>query len=453
MQMHTPTMSARTPSMTSVDRDKEKATDALSDAESQHISEQPAEAAVTYPEGGLEAWTVIFGASLSFFATFGFVNSYGVFQDYYQTTLLNKSSSSTISLIGAIQLFIMYGGGPVVGRLYDAYGTDVLIPVGSLITVFSLMMVSLAQENQPYQLFLSQGILFGIGISLIFNPALAVASHWFKRKRAYAIGIVAAGSALGGVVYPIMLQRLIPRVGFGWAVRIAAFLTLACLGVGCLTIRTRLPLSRRVSLRGLIDLDGFRELDYVLTGIGSFLVFYALFTPYFYMELYADSQGVSSNIAAYLLPIINAWGVPSRVLPGMLADKFGALNVLVPCTLVCGIFVLGLWLTAHTAASIIVFSSIYGLCIGAFVSLLPAHVASISPIEKFGARLGSIYMLVAISTLVGTPTAGAFVKTTDQSHFNNLIVFTGVLIVVGGVLLALAGVAARRKRHSTGGRA
>ncbi|OCH92770.1 MFS general substrate transporter [Obba rivulosa] len=433
-----------------MNQDMEKSTD--SDSELQRVSEQQADIGpVTvepHPEGGLQAWTVIFGAALSFFATFGFVNSFGVFQDYYQTTLLNKSSSSTISLIGAIQLFFMYGAGPIVGRIYDAYGTNILLPLGTVITVFSLMMVSLAQENKPYQLFLSQGILFGIGISLIFNPALAVASHWFKRKRAYAIGIVAAGSAMGGVVYPIMLQRLIPRVGFGWAVRIAAFVTLVCLGVGCLTIRTRLPLSRRVSLRGLVDLDGFRELDYVLTGVGSFLVFYALFTPYFYMELYAESQGVSPNISTYLLPIINAWGVPSRVLPGMLADKIGALNVLVPCTLICGIFVLGLWLTAHTTASIIAFSSIYGLCIGAFVSLIPAHVANISPMEKFGARLGSIYLLVAVSTLVGTPTAGAFVTTIDQSNFDNLIIFTGVLILVGGLLLLLAGLAARWKKHS-----
>ncbi|EMD37082.1 hypothetical protein CERSUDRAFT_51719 [Gelatoporia subvermispora B] len=401
-----------------------------------------------HPEGGLQAWTVIFGASLAFCATFGFVNSYGVFQDYYQTTLLTESSSSTISLIGAIQLFFMYGFGPIVGRFYDAYGTSVMLPVGSVITVFSLMMVSLTQENKPYQLFLSQGILFGIGISLIFNPALAIASHWFKRKRAYAIGVVASGSAIGGVVYPIMLQRLIPQVGFGWAVRIAAFVTLVCLGIACLTIRTRLPLSRRVSMRGIIDFDGFRELDYLLTGIACFLVYYALFTPYFYIEVYANTEGVSQNVSNYLLPIINAWGLPSRIIPGLLADKFGALNVLVPCTIICGIIVLALWLTAHSAASIIVFASIYGFCIGAFVSLVPAHVANISPMDKFGARLGSIYLLVAVSTLVGTPTAGAFVKTLDQSHFNNLIIFTGVLILVGGALLAVSGFAAWWKKRN-----
>ena len=49
----------------------------------------------------------------------------GVFQDYYQTTLLSHSSSSTIALVGAIQLFFLYGGGPIIGRIYDAYGTSV----------------------------------------------------------------------------------------------------------------------------------------------------------------------------------------------------------------------------------------------------------------------------------------------------------------------------------------
>ncbi|KAL6306977.1 hypothetical protein BKA93DRAFT_728656, partial [Sparassis latifolia] len=103
-----------------------------------------------FPEGRWEAWTVVFGGFMVFVASFGVMNTYGVFQDYYSSTLLTKSSSSTISLIGAIQIYLLYRAGPVVDRIYNAYGTTVIIAVGSFQTVFSLMMVSLAQENQPY---------------------------------------------------------------------------------------------------------------------------------------------------------------------------------------------------------------------------------------------------------------------------------------------------------------
>ncbi|KAI0922957.1 hypothetical protein AcV5_009814 [Taiwanofungus camphoratus] len=431
-----------------MDSDLEKKSETAEGSQSQPLAPPESE----FPEGGRKAWSVVFGSFLAFIASFGMVNAYGVFQDYYSTTLIPKSSSSTISLIGAIQLFFLYGAGPIVGKVYDAYGTSILIPLGSFLTVFSLMMVSLAQHDQPYQLFLAHGLLFGMGIACLFNPALAVIGHWFKRKRAYAIGIVASGSSVGGVFFPIMLQRLIASVGFPWAVRAAAFICLGCLTGSCLLIRTRLPPSRNLSLRGLIDLDGFRDWKYVLAGIGAFLIFYAFWNPYFYIEIYADYQNVRHGLAIYLLPIINAFGLPSRIIPGILADRFGCLPVLVPSNLIASIFVLALWLPSRTASQITAFACMYGLFTGAFVSLLPAYVYTISPIEVYGARLGSMYMLVGVAGLVGTPTAGAFLKSADQAHFNGLIVFTGVLVLAGTAFLGVVGVVtemqARRARKT-----
>ena len=49
-------------------------------------------------------------------------------------------------------------------------------------------------------------------------------------------------------------------------------------------------------------------------------------------------------------------------------------------------------------------------------------------------------MVVAVATLVGTPTAGALLKTTDDTHFTRLIVFSGVLTLAGTIILAAAGV-------------
>lgn len=52
-------------------------------------------------------------------------------------------------------------------------------------------------------------------------------------------------------------------------------------------------------------------------------VFYAIFIPYFYIQIFADFYGVPNEYAIYLLPIINALGTPSRIIPGMMADRWG----------------------------------------------------------------------------------------------------------------------------------
>ena len=43
-------------------------------------------------------------------------------------------------------------------------------------------------------------------------------------------------------------------------------------------------------------------------------LFYALFVPYFYIQIYANFRGVSPNMSNYLLTILNAMNIPSRVL-------------------------------------------------------------------------------------------------------------------------------------------
>lgn len=72
-------------------------------------------------------------------------------------------------------------------------------------------------------------------------------------------------------MFPIILEQLIPVVGFGWAVRIVAFVIMGCLIIACLTIRTRLPLSGHMSIRTAVDLAGWRDPRYALATIAAFL--------------------------------------------------------------------------------------------------------------------------------------------------------------------------------------
>ena len=143
--------------------------------------------------------------------------------------------------------------------------------------VLGLMMASLGRSY--YQLLLSQGFCIGIGAGCIFIVSVAIIPQYFSTKRAFAIGIAASGSSLGGVIYPIVFHELQPVVGYGWATRIMGFIALATLSIPCACIRLRvLPLPRK----SLIDFSGFKEPPFALFCLASFVGFIGLYVPFFF---------------------------------------------------------------------------------------------------------------------------------------------------------------------------
>ncbi|KAF4472878.1 hypothetical protein FALBO_225 [Fusarium albosuccineum] len=384
-----------------------------------------------FPDGGLRAWTVVAGAWAANICSFGWIN--WVFQAYYQETYLKGYSPSAISWIASLELAILFGGGFFVGRIYDKYGPRWLLAVGTFFHVFGLMMASLSTKY--YQIILSQGICSPIGICCLFTPAVACVTTWFQKRRGLAMGLVSAGSSLGGVFLPIMFNRLIDEIGFPWAMRVCAFLILALLLFANATITTRLPPSPApLPIKGFFK--PFTERAYVFTVASAFMYFLGLFVPINYIAAQATQLGMSQDLAQYLIPILNAASLFGRILPGIAADKLGAYNTQTVMAFFSSILVLALWLPASSNAALIVFAALYGFGSGAFVTLCPTLMAQISPIREIGLRNGMQFGVLAIPALISNPIGGAFIAS-DKGGYTHVKIWTGVILMAGACMYAL----------------
>lgn len=110
--------------------DKEKSIEPTADQISEELStheKQPIPDATfdDFPDGGIKAWSIAIGTSLVLFCTMGMINTYGVFQAYYQTHQLANVSPSDISWIGSLQVFFLFSSALVGGPLFDRYGAKV----------------------------------------------------------------------------------------------------------------------------------------------------------------------------------------------------------------------------------------------------------------------------------------------------------------------------------------
>ncbi|RKL37985.1 hypothetical protein BFJ72_g7445 [Fusarium proliferatum] len=383
-----------------------------------------------YPEGGREAWLVVLGGWCGLFCTFGLVTCVGVFLEHYQTGPLKEYSSSTISWITSLQVFIQVGGSAVWGRVYDSYGPRWLLLIGAPVYVFGIMMLSLSGEY--YQILLCQSVVSSLGSGAVFSASLTSTTSYFLQKRATVFGIVNSGSSAGGIVLPIMLSRLFKMIGFGWTIRLVGFLFLGLMSISCLLIKSRLPPKPRPF--AVSDYQRcFKEPVMILTMLGGFLFFWGMFLPLNYIIVQAKASGVSPDLVPYLLPLINGISLIGRLTAGALADKIGNFNCMLIITGFTGVLTLALWIPgSQSTGAIMAYAVAFGYGSGGYVSIFPACVSSVSPIAEIGTRIGLASLINAFGALTGSPLGGALIS--DKSGSGNS--FMGLQLFCGCTMIA-----------------
>ncbi|KAJ7639243.1 MFS general substrate transporter [Roridomyces roridus] len=383
----------------------------------------------------------------SFTATFGNMQSFGVFQDFYTRIYFPDESPSTVSWIGSIQLALQFILGVVSGKLFDKGHFRLLMISGSLLFLFSSFMLSLVKPHHLYQALLSQGFGMGIGSGLMFLPALGLSSHYFRRRRAVAMGIMISSGSFGGVIYSILLNKILPRedLGFPWAVRFVAFINLVLLAVANLIMKPR-PLARGSEPVDMGQI--FRDGPYWITVFGLFLGFLGVFIPYFYLQLFSFTQGVDSKFLTWVIPILNAGAMAGRLMPSFLADRYGPLNVIVPSAFISGAIMWAL-LGVRNIAGVTVFALIYGFVSGAFLSLTSPAVAAFSTsptMNDIGLRIGISCFFIGFALLGGNPIAGRLLDAPSYTWWRPLT-FASVVMLTGSVLILYARQAVVKRRN------
>lgn len=233
------------------------------------------------PDGGTMAWTQVVGGWLVLFTCWGYINSFGSFQSYYTTGALPGHSASAISWIGSVQGFLTTAIGAVAGRALDAGLFRPTFAVGALLQLAGIFAMSASDSPKYWQLMLTQGILTGLGSGILFTPTIALVATWFGKRRGMAIGLATTGNSVGGMVYPLIVRELIPKVGFAWTVRALGLVNLVCLGVTFTIMRSRLPPRRSGPL---VEAKAFTESVYASYVAGLFFFVWASNYTFYYVS-------------------------------------------------------------------------------------------------------------------------------------------------------------------------
>ncbi|KAK1980824.1 monocarboxylate transporter [Colletotrichum cereale] len=372
------------------------------------------------PDGGFQAWLCVAGSAAGYFSTFGWINAVGVFQEYYQRVPLRNYPPSTVIWIAASENFFLLFTGPFAGNLLDSYGPTLPLCIGTGLHVFGLMMASLSTTF--YQIILSQGICSAIGTGFIFNPAAIVVNS--------SVALSSAGASAGGIVFPVIVNRLLPKVGFAWAMRTCVFLILGLMMFTIYAVRlpykpVKRPVTRTLARRML-------QPSFVLLTLSVFAFWLGAFLPVTYMAENATNHGLDVGLAQYLVSIYNAGALAGRLTPGIIGNKVGYFNLVAVAMAVTSILTLALWIPASTIPSLIAFAVLFVWGSNALIGMLPILIAAVSDPRELGLRGGVCYGVIAFSILAGLPIGASLIK---NDNYDNMKIFSGAVVIVSALCL------------------
>ncbi|KAF9484030.1 MFS general substrate transporter [Pholiota conissans] len=391
------------------------------------------------PDGGLTAWLTVLGGFLVQFVA-GYVNSFGVYQDFFVRDFLSNFSSSQISWIGSVATMLLMVTSVFSGRLFDRGHFHFLYITGSILLIVAIFTLSAAHPQSFYQacsFLLNLGIAYGLGAGMIYVPGIAIMAQHFSRKRALVMGIVASGGSFGAIVYPIMLNNLFHNsVGFANGVRASGGLIVGCLIIAALLMRTRASI-RTVKHRSMLESARkfIKDDVYVLAVLGTFFYIQGLFFPIFYIQLLADEKGLNSVFSFYTLTILSSGSFVGRFVGGAAVNPFGAINSVTLSTFCCGVLIVSM-LGLESIAGVTIFCILYGFFSGTYLTLLaPMWASMATDLSEIGLIGHSIALFFSMynthfDTSLGTPITGALL-TRDQFIWWRPILYAAIASFIG----------------------
>lgn len=394
----------------------------------------PDNAATVTPDGGY-GWVVVFSCSLISFWFAGLTGSWGVIQAALLDSELKGVASSTTAFVGSLSITICVAFGLLAVRIMQAIGVRsaalvgiTLLGIGALTSGFTITNV--------VGLFQTYGVVLGIGDCLCYTATNVMPVQYFTRRIGLANALIKLGGGLGATILSITLNSLINRVGVDWMFRILGFMILATGIPAALAIKERIP-QHKVPI---LDLGLFKSLPFTAIFIAGATACFTLFVPPFFLPLFAQSIGLSSNTGAGLVAGFNVCTTIGRFAAGPLCDYIGPLNTCTIFFTLNAITTLAIWPVSSTLPPLVIFITLNGIANGAFFTTLPMVVSSMVDPSR-----ASVAMSMSITGwtggyLMGPPIAGYLMEASKNGVdiYRNAIWYAGGLATVSSACVLTA---------------
>lgn len=159
---------------------------------------------------GKYGWVVVFASFMINMIADGITFSFGIFNVEFLKYF--GDSKGKTAWIGSIFMASPLLSGPIASYLTDRYGCRKVTIVGSITASIGFLLSAMSTSME--MLFVTFGVIAGVGLSLCYVAAVVIVAYYFDKRRSLATGISVCGSGIGTFIFPPIIQYLISE--YGW---------------------------------------------------------------------------------------------------------------------------------------------------------------------------------------------------------------------------------------------
>ncbi len=337
----------------------------------------------------------------------------------------------TFSILVVLQTFLS----PFQGYLVDVFGPRILLSIGAILSAASWVLA--ASVKSTLGLYLTYGLLGGIGTGIIYVGVVGLMVRWFPDKRGFACGIVAAGYGMGAILTTFPISASLAAVG-PQTTLVTFGLIFGAIGVLAAQGMKRPPTQSKSGDTGSVQMR---------TGASPIVMLSSpIFWVLFLMMSMMSTSGlmVISQMAAFAkdFGVANAIVFGTAALPlaltidrftngltrpffGWLSDRIGREQTMFLAFGLEGLAML-IWLTTRENALLFVLlSGVVFFGWGEIFSLFPSTLTDTFGELHATTNYGFLYMAQGVGSVIGGPLAAWLHEVTG----NWIIVFSVMILV------------------------
>ncbi|KAI9276772.1 major facilitator superfamily domain-containing protein [Phascolomyces articulosus] len=395
-------------------------------------------ARIGYPshtDGGY-GWVIVFGASLSAFTAFS------VMQDYLVEHMFDSSKQAQflVSFVGSICYFVSEIATPLVQITLERLGVRITLLIGT--TMISAGLLASGFATTIWHLYLSQGVCYGLGISLIYLAIMMVIPQWFSKRCSTATAISMSSIGLAGLVIPFVMNISNSKLGGSWTFWIMGFTYLGANILACILVKEKnyqgqpTILNNKISakLSKSVVKDLLKDSNYMIFIGAAFLQVLSRNVPFFFLPSYATFVGLDTSQGTSLICLACAASFVGRIVVGMLADRLGNLFVGAIFGTITGLASLSLWTSAYSYPMLVALAIVIGFSFDTYYILMPPTVLQLLGRQKYTSGL-SVLMVLTSPAILGPSLISAIDNALNCEQFLPHKIFSGVLPILSSLLL------------------